>query len=151
MTGKSVAREGPELLHFEIVTETYSSPTQTRRKGAGATIERSGYGETNTNGTGEVDKLITPHGNTEDQFSMKFGANRAKGLIAGYMAKDGEAGATTVRRSKSKKSILFHIGHTFDKYPTLRPSGTVFCTLKESKDAKGVPCIIINLRGGVAK
>ncbi|HEY3367641.1 MAG TPA: hypothetical protein VGK74_21490 [Symbiobacteriaceae bacterium] len=152
MADKKVTAEENELLDFELVTETYNSPTQTRRNDAGSNIARSGYGETNTNGTDEFDTLVTLEGHRrEDQFSVKFGANAAKGMVAAYLAKAGEDGATTVKRSKDMKVISFHIGHIFDKYPTLRPAGEVFCTVKQTKDAKGLNCVMINVRGGTPK
>lgn len=89
-------------VDFELVTDTYISPSEVRRRGAGCDVERSGYTETNTNGTVEFNKLMTlTGGKAEDQFTIKFGANEAKGMIAAYLAKDGEDGATTAKTTTS--------------------------------------------------
>lgn len=135
-------------LDFTLVTDPYHSPSQTRRRVAGADVAPTGYAQTNVNGTGEVDKLVTlMGGKKEDQFLMSFGANEEHGVVAGYLAREGDPGAATVKRAKKNKAIFFHLGHIFDKYPMLRPAGDTFCTLKLGKDKKGTPCIIINLRG----
>lgn len=135
-------------LEFSLVTETYSTPTQTRRRSPGADLSRTGYVQTNVNGTGEFEKLINQAGaKMEDLFVLKLGANEAKGLVAAYYAREGEEGAVTVKRSKNKKAISFHLGHIFDKFPSLRPAGDLYCALKLGADKRGVPCIIINLRG----
>lgn len=152
MAEKKVQAQEQELVDFEIVTQTYASRSHTRRKCPGAVVARTGYGETNTNGTVEIDKLITMlGGQIADQFELKFGANEDKGLVAGYLALDGDTGATTVKRSKDKKTIYFHIGHLFDKHPLLRPTGVTFCTLKLAQDKKGNPCIILNVKGSAVR
>ncbi len=148
MDEKKVVSEEQEQLDFEAVTETYSSSSQSRRRSAGAVISRTGYGETNTNGTVEFQKLTTALGHRlEELTSAKFGVNVGAQLIAIYMAQDGEPGATTVKCSKDKRTIYFHLGPIFDKYPTLRPSGEVVCAVKLREDRKGKPCITVNLKG----
>lgn len=148
MAEKKRVTEDPEQVDFELVIQPYSSPSQTRRRIAGVAVSRTGYTETNANGTAEIEKLITSlGGKVEDLIQLKFGANESKALLAAYVAAEGEPGATTVKRSKNKKLFSFHLGHIFDKYPSLRPAGDLFCQFKLSHDKTGTPCIVINLRG----
>ncbi len=144
--------ENQEDLEFEVVTDTYTSSAEVRRRSAGAAVARTGRTATNVNGTGEFVKLVTAAGEkVSDLMTFKFGANGPRGLVAAYLAKEGEPGAATVKLSKDKTVISFHLGHIFDKHPSLRPAGDTFCGVKLSRDKKGKPCVIINLRGAAIR
>jgi hypothetical protein len=141
-----------EQFEVEIVTDTPSRSTDFRRNGAGGDITDTGFVSTNTNGTLTVDQLRAQLGyKVEDVFSMKFGYDPRSGRVVGYLAAAGEPGAVTVKRSKDKRSLGFHLGHLVERYPDLRPAGLTFCKLTKSTDAKGHPCINLFVKGGILK
>jgi hypothetical protein len=143
-----------QAYEFEIATQTHARATDYRRDGPGVNLSPSGYMSSNTNGSLEIEEAWTEAGNRiEEQILMKFGSTKGKGkgIVAGYVAKEGEEGAITLKKNSDGHSYGWHIGYLFAIYPNLRPSGHVFCTLKKDTDANGHPCIKINVKGATLK
>lgn len=137
---------------FEIVTETHARSTDYRRRSPNVTVSESGYSFTNTNGTRTIERLWTGAGyKIEEQITMQFGSGQDKGVVRGYVALPSEPGTITLKRSPNGRSFSFHIGYLFDRYPELRPGGTVECALKMTVDGGSTPCLEINVRGGTTK
>lgn len=142
---------GPGELDFEMVEESFQTSGGALRNAPAFAIEPSGLTESNVEAAEDVTEFITGQGADPQHCHLALGANQAKGTVAIYLADAQTKGAMALRWNAGKKTISFHMGAVFKKYPLLRPQTTVEVFFEAIRDQKGRPCIVLKLHGALPK
>ena len=100
----------------------------------------------NTAGKEFIQAFIREQGLDPDDMELGFGGNETLGQLAIYAGKTGESGL--MKATIYPFALSFHAGAAFAKFPRIRPSTKVECSVRQSVDRKGVACLIVNISGG---
>jgi hypothetical protein len=139
-----------EELELEMVEETFQvKGGGIRNKPAGVTT-KSGYTKLNSEGSEKLDKVAGGNGFKPGEYTVTFGVDAKRGVVAAKTVRLGTPNAMPVRRS-ADRSLSIHLGGVFLKHPELRPVTTSECAVAIRKDAMGDTCLMIALKTGQAK
>lgn len=135
-----------EALAFEEVTESFRPAGGARREEPKFTVTRTGRVKSNTEGKEMLLGFMQEHGHNPNDFEVRLGGHQASSQIAVYAPKPTDK--SRVKVTQYDNAAHFHAGAAFRQYPKIRPNTTVDCHVRIGKDAKGEPCLIINVGGG---
>jgi hypothetical protein len=143
-----IRTQDPVALDFEDAPKASNPAADARRDPAKVTVAASGHSSTNSEGKDAFGSFIKRLGGDPNSYQLTYRANEGAGKVALYPAQTGDTGIMNV--TIYSNSISFHLGSCFKHYPLLRPSFKVDCHFQESTDAKGRPCIIVDVAAGTA-
>lgn len=139
-----------EALELEMVETTFQVKGGSNRNTAAGTCSKTGYFKTNSEGSEQLDKVAVTNGFKPGEYTVTFGVDSKRGVVAAKTVRLGTPNAMPVRRTDDK-ALSFHLGGVFLKHPELRPVTTSECAVAIRKDAKGDTCLMIALKTGQAK
>lgn len=136
------AAQGEEFK--KLANSAYNTYVQ-QRSTAGGLLQRSGSMESNAELSDLIRYVAQDQGIPLRDMLLSYAGNAAKGTAAIYVEKPGAEGAVQPRMSKAGY-YRFHLGALFAETPSLRPKfKAVDVTASLQVDAKGVPCIVLQL------
>ncbi len=137
-------------LDFETANPVPSISQDSRRDPPNATVNPSGRTPLNMGATAQLDQLAETANLKLAEYAVVLGANKGTGLVSVHPVRPGTDKSMPIRRN-ADQSIVLYLHGVFKDFPVLRPEGRLSCQTQATTDSKGVPCMIINLQGGLAK
>lgn len=131
---------------FRRITRNFKTAGGARRNGPKVTVAPTGASRTNTEAKEMAMSFMKDEGHNPNDFQFAFGGNEEAGQFALYAPQPGDTGL--MKATLYDHSISFHAGAVFAEYPKLRPSAKVDCHIERTKDAAGVPCLVVHVLAG---